>query len=141
MLYEIINFNSGEIRRKNCKIEWIYFCGMELHCLNKLCISHTAYLPMVIEGKTIMSQTQRCVRWFLRNKICGKVFTLPKKVNLVKHRASGRDKTLKSIIGLWQGVFQWFWSKTIQGKVVTPSNKNTCRNKGFLSGDNTLKSI
>ena len=56
-----------------------------------------------VEGhrrKTIMSKMARCFRWFLRNKILDKVFTLPKKVNLVNHRVLGRVKTLKSIIVL-----------------------------------------
>ena len=97
-----------------------------------------------VEGhrrKTIIDQMARCFWWFLKEKICGKVFTIPKKVNLVNHRVSGRVKTYKSIIELWQRVFQWFWDKTIQDKVVTPPNKNTCWNKGFSSGCNTLKSI
>ena len=90
---EIIFFNSGEISRQISGMKWICFWQVELHCLNKLYLSYTAYLSKVVAEKQLYGKWERLWQRIARRKILGKVITLPKKDNLVIHRVTNRFKT------------------------------------------------
>ena len=96
-----------------------------------------------VEGqrrKTIIGQMARCFWWFLKEKICGKVFTLPKKVFLCQRQWQSVISTLKSI---WDIGDKNDWhQKTTPQALKWPKNEwNKMKQEKALVSDSATNAI